>query len=125
MTSVLRELTQNSLQENCFTVKGNKARRSHQTEHSPFSYKMTNKMQLCRVSLLFPCLLVALHVSSDVIAHHQEHLNCSYSFWFYSRLSLIFPSVTRCRRQFLRKMVTFCVETAFYNGLLKERYKGG
>ena len=21
-------------------------------------------------------------------------------------------------------MVTFCVETAFYNGLLKERYKG-
>jgi len=21
--------------------------------------------------------------------------------------------------------VTFCVETAFYNGLLKERYKGG
>ena len=22
-------------------------------------------------------------------------------------------------------MVTFCVETAFYNGLLKERYKGG
>jgi hypothetical protein len=23
-----------------------------------------------------------------------------------------------------RKVVTFCVETAFYNGLLKERYKG-
>jgi hypothetical protein len=22
-------------------------------------------------------------------------------------------------------LVTFCVETAFYNGLLKERYKGG
>ena len=22
-------------------------------------------------------------------------------------------------------IVTFCVETAFYNGLLKERYKGG
>ena len=22
-------------------------------------------------------------------------------------------------------MVTFCVETAFYNGLLKEKYKGG
>jgi hypothetical protein len=36
--------------------------------------------------LLFPCFLVALHVSSYVIAHHQEHLNCSYSFWFYSRV---------------------------------------
>jgi hypothetical protein len=22
-------------------------------------------------------------------------------------------------------LVTYCVETAFYNGLLKERYKGG
>ena len=22
-------------------------------------------------------------------------------------------------------LVTFCVETAFYNGLMKERYKGG
>jgi len=22
-------------------------------------------------------------------------------------------------------LVTFCVETAFYNGLVKERYKGG
>jgi len=22
-------------------------------------------------------------------------------------------------------LVTFCVDTAFYNGLLKERYKGG
>jgi len=25
----------------------------------------------------------------------------------------------------LAGLVTFCVETAFYNGLLKERYKGG
>jgi hypothetical protein len=25
----------------------------------------------------------------------------------------------------LTGLVTFCVETAFYNGLLKERYKGG
>jgi len=25
----------------------------------------------------------------------------------------------------LTGFVTFCVETAFYNGLLKERYKGG
>jgi len=29
-----------------------------------------------------------LHVSSDIIAHHQEHLNCSYSFWFYWRVLL-------------------------------------
>jgi hypothetical protein len=33
--------------------------------------------------------LTALHVSSDIIAHHQEHLNCNYSFWFYSRVSLL------------------------------------
>jgi len=26
--------------------------------------------------------LTALHVSSNIIAHYQEHLNCSYSFWF-------------------------------------------
>jgi len=30
--------------------------------------------------------LTALHVSSDIIAHHQEHINRSYSFWFYSRV---------------------------------------
>jgi len=52
------------------------------------SYKLTNKMQLCRISLLFSCFLVALHVSSDVIAHHQEYLNYSHSFWLYSRVSL-------------------------------------
>jgi hypothetical protein len=27
-------------------------------------------------------------VRSDVIAHHQEHLNYNYSFWLYSRLSM-------------------------------------
>jgi len=32
--------------------------------------------------------LAALHVSRDVIIHHQEHLNISYSFWFYSHVSL-------------------------------------
>jgi len=41
-----------------------------------YSYKMTNKMQLCRIIFLFPCYLVALHVSSD-IAHHQEHFSLS------------------------------------------------
>jgi len=32
--------------------------------------------------------LSAQHVSKDIIAHHQELLNCDYSFWFHSRLSL-------------------------------------
>jgi hypothetical protein len=39
--------------------------------------KMTNTMQLCR---LIYCSLTALHVSSDIFAHYQEHLNCIYSF---------------------------------------------
>jgi len=46
---------------------------------------MTNKMQLRRIIC---CSLTALHVSSDIFAHHQEHLNCIYSFWFYSRVWL-------------------------------------
>jgi len=32
--------------------------------------------------------LSPLHVSSDIFAYHQEHLNCNYSFWFHSRVSL-------------------------------------
>jgi hypothetical protein len=43
-------------------------------------------MQLCRIIY---CSLTALHVSNDIFAHHQEHLNCNYSFWFYSRVSLL------------------------------------
>jgi hypothetical protein len=35
--------------------------------------KMTNKMQLCRI-IYFS--LIALHVSSDIFAHHQKHQNC-------------------------------------------------
>jgi len=35
--------------------------------------KMTNKMQLCRIIYYS---LAALHVSSDIFAHHQEHLKC-------------------------------------------------
>jgi hypothetical protein len=46
---------------------------------------MTNKMQLCRIIYFF---LTALRVSSDIFAHHQEHLNSNYSFRFYSRASL-------------------------------------
>jgi hypothetical protein len=47
--------------------------------------KMTNKMQLC--GIIF-CSLAALHVSSDIFAHHQEHLNCMYNFWYYSHVLL-------------------------------------
>jgi len=46
---------------------------------------MTNKMQECRIIY---CSLAALHVSSDIFAHHQEHLNCIYSLWYYTRESL-------------------------------------
>jgi hypothetical protein len=42
-------------------------------------------MQRCKIIY---CFLTALHVLSDIFAHHQEHLNCNYSFWFYSRVSL-------------------------------------
>ena len=54
------------------------------SKHCNF-YKMTNKMQLC---MIIYCSLTALHVSSDIFANHQEHLNCNYSFSFYSRASL-------------------------------------
>jgi len=38
--------------------------------------KMTNKIQLCGTIY---CPLIALHVSSDIIAHHQELLNCIFT----------------------------------------------
>jgi len=47
--------------------------------------KMTNKMLLCRIIY---CSLTALHISSDIFAHRQEHRNCMYSFWYYSHVSL-------------------------------------
>jgi hypothetical protein len=57
----------------------------HDHLHIPSNfYKMTNKMQLCGIIY---CSLTTLHVSSDIFAHHQEHFNCNYSFWFYSRPS--------------------------------------
>ena len=37
---------------------------------------MTNKMQLCGTIY---CPLIALYVSSDIIAHHQELLNCIFT----------------------------------------------
>ena len=33
---------------------------------------MTKKMQLCRITYYY---LAAVHVSSDIFAHHQEHPN--------------------------------------------------
>jgi hypothetical protein len=47
--------------------------------------KITNKMQLCRIIY---CFLLALHVSSDIFAHHQERLNFMYNFWYYSHVSV-------------------------------------
>jgi hypothetical protein len=47
--------------------------------------KMTNKMQLCR-RIYYS--LAALHVLSNIFAHHQEHLNCIYSFWYYMHMLL-------------------------------------
>jgi len=48
--------------------------------------RMTNKMQLCRIIY---CSLAALQVSSDIFAHNQEHLNCIYSFCYYSCMLLL------------------------------------
>jgi hypothetical protein len=44
--------------------------------HDTVFTKITNEMQLC---IIIYCFLTALHVSSDIFAHHQEHLNCDYS----------------------------------------------
>jgi hypothetical protein len=51
----------------------------HDSVHHDIITKMTNKMQMCRIIY---CSLTSLHVSSDIFAHHQEHLNCIYSFWY-------------------------------------------
>jgi len=45
-------------------------------------------------NLLFHCSLTAQHVSSIITVHHQELLNCNYSFWFYSHLSLLATVMT-------------------------------
>jgi hypothetical protein len=57
----------------------------HRSVHHDIMFTtMTNKMQLCKIIY---CSLTVLHVSSAIFAHHQEHLHCNYSFWFYSRVS--------------------------------------
>jgi hypothetical protein len=58
---------------------------THGSVHHDIITKITNKMQLCR---LIYCSLAALNVSSDIFAHHQEYLNCIYSFCYYSLMSL-------------------------------------
>jgi len=45
----------------------------HVSVHHTQYTKMTNKMQMCRIIYYS---LVDLHVSSDIFARHQEHLNC-------------------------------------------------
>ena len=42
-------------------------------------------MEQCRIIY---CSLAALHVSSDIFAHHQEHLNCIYNLWYCTPESL-------------------------------------
>ena len=71
---------------------------------------MTNKMQLCRIIY---CSLSALHVSSDIFAHHQEHLNCIYSFWYCSRVSL--PAAASCQHtNATQDTIRQCAVSNFY-----------
>jgi len=44
--------------------------------------------------------LAALHVSSDIFAHHQEHLSCIYSLWYCKSESL--PADNKSRVQYRR-----------------------
>jgi len=45
--------------------------------------------------------LTTQHVSSDIIAYHQELLNCNYILWFYSRLPL--PAAVMAEWKFKRQ----------------------
>jgi hypothetical protein len=52
------------------------------------SYRNYQQDPTVKDNLLFHCSLTAQHVSSDIIVHHLELVNCNYSFWFDSRLLL-------------------------------------
>jgi hypothetical protein len=39
--------------------------------------------------MIIYCSSTALHVLSNIFAHHQEHLTCIYSFWYYSSMFLL------------------------------------
>jgi hypothetical protein len=56
-------------------------------DHQVRSYKNDQHDASVSDNLLLHCSLTAQCVSSIIIAHHQELLNCNYSFWFYSCLS--------------------------------------
>jgi hypothetical protein len=86
--------------------------------------KMTNKMQLCRITYFS---LATLHASSDIFAHYQEHLNCIYSFWYYTRmplpvgimgeLKLLFCSSSRASKLYLQLLVLHTyVAASWYHG---------
>jgi len=49
---------------------------------------MTNKMQRCGTIY---CPLIALHVSNDIFAYHQELLNCIFTAYGNSYWVLILP----------------------------------
>jgi hypothetical protein len=61
------------------------------------SYKNDQQAAILYDNLLFHCS--ALHVSNDIIAHHQEHLNCNYSFWFHSHVLLLAAVMAEPRQQ--------------------------
>jgi len=68
---------------------------------------MTKNMQLCRI---INCYLAALHVLSAIFAHHQEHLNCNYSFWFYSSVSLSTADSSRQRHTWIKPEAVITVK---------------
>jgi hypothetical protein len=43
-------------------------------------------MQLCRIIFYS---FAAVHISNNIFAHHQDHVNCVYSFWYYTRMLLL------------------------------------
>jgi hypothetical protein len=51
-----------------------------------------------------------LHISSDIFAHHQEHLNCNYSFWYNSRVSL--PTAVMTEQKLLSS--SYSAMTSYY-----------
>jgi hypothetical protein len=75
--------------------------------HESIFTQMTNKMQLCRI---IHCTLTALHVSSDIFAHHQEHVKCNYSFGFihvFRCQLLLWHGMQMCR-------IVYCSFTALH-----------
>jgi len=64
---------------------------SHRTMHMSYrskTYTWNDVILVTRsmIRVFSHCSLTAQHVSSDIIAHHQELLNCNYSFCLYTRL---------------------------------------